>query len=244
MKALILAAGFGSRLQHKTQSLPKALVQVAGLPVLQHQLGAVIQNGIQKFIVVLGYNGDKIIDFINQNYSGLDVQFVWNREYDKSNSSYSFWQARDFIKDEPYLHLNCDILFDLKLIQRLLASDHENVIAVRRDYPLANQMENVQVNEHGKIIKMSITNFPEATGKAFGLAKLGGQSTAFIISRLSEYLSLGDKNQNYYGIIREAVKNIDYYALEAGQDLLLEVNTLEDLVLAESVLEHKRKGTA
>lgn len=228
LKALILAAGLGSRLKHVTAESPKALTRVANQPILHYQLEALRRNHIRKIGVVLGHEGEKIIDFMDQEFADLQVHYLWNRQYDQSNSSYSFWQARDWIGTEPYVHLNCDIIFSAGLLAELLKTPQANVIAVRTDVALEGKMEHVQITD-GRITQMSIRNFPEAVGKAFGLAKFGAQSTAFLNRQMEQYLKAGDKNQHFYGLIREAVHHLDYFALDVTGEVLLEVNTLTDL---------------
>jgi choline kinase len=213
---------------------------VAGRPILFYQLEALRRNGIRKIGIVLGHAGEKIMDFMGQEFPDFQVHYLWNREYDQSNSSYSFWLARDWIGTEPYVHLNCDIIFSAGLLAKLLGTPQANVIAVRTDVALEGQMEHVQLSE-GRITRMSIRNFPEAVGKAFGLAKLGIQSTAFLTGQMEQHLEKGDKDEHYYGLIRRALDNLDYFALDATGALLLEVNTLEDLERAEERVEFKWK---
>ena len=66
MRALILAAGFGSRLLEHTTNIPKALVEMAGKPILEYQIEALLQNGIKSINIVIGYQGGKIIDHLKR----------------------------------------------------------------------------------------------------------------------------------------------------------------------------------
>jgi len=79
-----------------------------------------------------------------------------------------------------------------------------------------------------RITKMSIKNRLESTGKAYGLAKFSPNGTQYLIERIGQYVSLGNKNKHCYGVIRELLGDIDYYGLDAGNELLMEVNTLSD----------------
>ena len=240
MKALILAAGLGSRLQHKTSDLPKALVSLLGKPILEYQLRALLDNNVNDIVVVVGKDGGKIIDFVRNHYPNLKVEFVWNHEYSTSNSSYSFWLAKEWIRGEVYVHLNCDILFSAAMLKKIVASSHSNIIAVRKDITLSDKMENV-VLDGGKIVRMSLVHKPDCVGKAYGLAKFSPNSTEFLIKRIESYLAEGDKNQWCFGIIHEAADRIRYYALDATNDLLLEINTLDDLEHAERILKKTKQ---
>ncbi len=232
MKALILAAGMGSRLHHETDELPKALVKVNKRPILSYQLEAIEANGVREIVIVVGRHGERIIEYIQREFSRLDVRFVWNEEYSRSNSSYSFWLARDCIDGRPYIHFNCDIILSPGLLTRVIDSPRENVLLVNKRTRLSDNMEQV-ILDKDKIVKMRNYYMPEAVGKAFGVGKFSPGSTRFLCDRIGEFIQNGDKNQNYYGVIRTAVESLGYYAVFSDDDLLMEINTLSDLEKAE-----------
>lgn len=235
MKATILAAGLGSRLKTLTANKPKALVEVSGKPIIQYQISNLIRAGINEIIIVIGYMGERIRDYVSKTFPDIQTTYFENAEYQCSNSSYSFWQARMSLIGDNYLHLNCDILFSFDLLIKVINSNYPNVIAVRRDLKLSNNMENV-VLEGDRIIDMSLINTPQAMGKAFGLAKLSDESTNYIIKKLEKYIDEGDKNQNYYGMIRQAVKELDYRAMITDKYHLLEINSLSDHETATKIV--------
>lgn len=229
MKTLILAAGLGSRLGTRTSDRPKALVEVKGRPILDYQMEVLLGSGaIDSILIVIGYQGQKIIDYISKNYPKAPVTYLHNPEFATSNSSYSFWLARELVQGEAYVHIHCDILFSPSLFQNILSSPHENVIAVKKNVPLGGHLEHVAL-EGERITEMSITQTSQSTGKAYGLAKFGPRHSSFISDRIGKLIHEGDKNQHYYAMIREVVKEIDYYAVDASSDLLLEVNTPTDI---------------
>lgn len=235
MKALILAAGLGSRLEHLTFDRPKALVAVHGRPLIDYQMESLQENGISEVIIVVGHGAEKLKCHMKSTYPTCQVTFIHNPEYKTTNSSYSFWLAAPHLKEGSYVHINCDIIFSARLLARLLSDPNENVIAIRCDIPLGDRMENVSLLDK-RIVKMSIQHFPESVGKAFGLAKLGPSSTACLLERMKKRLSQQDKNQNCFGLIRGAVNEVSYYSLDAGNDILLEINSLKDLVAVEAQL--------
>ena len=237
-KTMILAAGLGSRLKQNTADRPKALVEIGGRPILGFQLETLIEGDLDEIGIVLGYHGEMISKFVDKQFPGLDVTYFQNHEYATTNSTYSFWQAREWVGGGSAVHLNCDILFSKHLLKRLLESPHENVIAVRTDVPLGGRMEHIALNGDC-ITQMSLVQEQESVGKAFGLAKFGPSHFEFVCRYIEEHIQYGIKNEHYFGIIREAVKTLDYHALIASPDLLLEVNTVDDLCVAESILKNK-----
>jgi len=97
-------------------------------------------------------------------------------------------------------------------------------------------MEQVELDKKNKIIKMDNMQFDEAIFKAYGLAKLSRESSNYIINKIEKYLNQKNKYMNYYGIIRQAVQDIDYYGVDCKDQFLLEVNTLNDLDIANKIL--------
>ena len=100
MKAIIPVAGIGSKLRPHTHTQPKALVPVAGKPILAHIVDTLISGGIKDFCFVIGYLGNKIEAFISDYYNkkGLNVEFVIQEP--REGIAHAIWCARDCIRDE------------------------------------------------------------------------------------------------------------------------------------------------
>lgn len=235
MKALILAAGLGSRLGPITSHGPKALTCVKERPILRYQLEALRRNGIHELVVVLGYFGEQVVQYVTEEGPDFQVTYITNPDYATTNSSYSWWLAREHVAHAPYIHLNCDVFFSDGLLNRVLASPHEHVIAIRTDMALGGRLEHVGLDGE-RITEMSLSQTPRSRGKAYGFAKFGPASSAAITRRMEAYLHRGDRNQHCFGLIREAISELPYHALDATPDLLLEVNTPDELQRAEQAL--------
>ena len=227
MKALILAAGLGSRLKNLTKSLPKALVKYRDREILDYQIDALLSEGIYEITIVSGYRSDILTKFLKNKYSDANIRVVENKIYNKSNSAYSSMKALS-LTDTDYLHLNCDILFSKKILRKLINSDNENIIAVRKDLAFSDAMENV-ISLKGRIVNMSLRNTSLTSYKAYGLAKISNDA---LKENISIYDSLSKKTQlheNYFGLIRRALGKVDYNYLETDRKNLAEINTIEDL---------------
>jgi len=239
-KALILAAGMGIRLLENTKEIPKCLIKVNDKAILEYQLEAIVDNGIRNIIIVVGYKAEKVREFINSNkkFNGLNIKFIENKEYAESNSSYSFWLAKDEVKDEPYLHFNCDLIFSSELLKEVIESKYSNLIVIDKKIKLGDKMELVRLKED-RIIKMHNMYYECAEGKGVGVAKFSPENVKWIIDRIEYYLAKGDKNQNYYGIIRQAVHYKDFFGLDAKDNVLFEINTVEDLEKTKKLLKEE-----
>ena len=100
MKAVIPVAGIGSKLRPLTHTQPKALVPVAGKPILAHIVDTLISGGIKEFCFIIGYLGDKIESFVHENYKdhGIQVEFVIQEP--REGIAHALWCARESIRDQ------------------------------------------------------------------------------------------------------------------------------------------------
>ncbi|NJL15057.1 MAG: NTP transferase domain-containing protein [Microscillaceae bacterium] len=98
MKAIIPVAGIGAKLRPHTHTQPKTLVPIAGKPILSHIVDFLIEGGIQDFIFVLGYLGDKIESYISARYPEIRTEFV-NQE-PREGSAHAIWCCRELLKNE------------------------------------------------------------------------------------------------------------------------------------------------
>lgn len=116
VKAIILAAGLGTRLFPLTKDKPKALVEVQGKPLLQHQLEKLKTEGFTQVLVNIHHFGDLVIDFLekNQNF-GLDIQISDERN-ELLDTGGALRKAEDFIRgEEPVFIHNVDVLSDISI---------------------------------------------------------------------------------------------------------------------------------
>ncbi|MDP6037592.1 MAG: NTP transferase domain-containing protein [Candidatus Latescibacteria bacterium] len=118
-KAVIIAAGMGSRLRGYGVDLPKPLVPVAGVPLLKRTILSAFRAGISEFVVVTGYRGDEIQGALasDSQLADLTIDWVQNKEWERGNGV-SVLSARDYV-DEPFILLMSDHLFDPEALVKL-----------------------------------------------------------------------------------------------------------------------------
>ena len=173
-KALIVAAGSGSRLKSYTENLPKCMLDFDGKTLLERQLAAYIDCGINNISVVRGYKKDKI------NYKNL--KYFYNNDYKDNNVLNSIFYGEKAINGNVIIAYS-DILFESSVVQRLLDSDHDISVVVdidwrgyyvnRKDHPIT-EAENVIFNSNNEIVKIGkiSTEKQEVHGEFIGMMKL------------------------------------------------------------------------
>lgn len=129
MQALILAAGCGRRLRPLTDSIPKALVEINGVPLLCNALDCISGRGVAEVVLVVGDKKELIVQRVGHQYKGMKITYVENPLYNETNNVYSLWLARNYIHDDLIM-LECDLFYGRPLIDSALSGNAECNILV------------------------------------------------------------------------------------------------------------------
>ena len=114
MKVVIPVAGAGMRLRPHTYTQPKPLMPVAGKPIIQFIVDKLVESGLDDFVFVIGYLGDKIRNFIEAQYPNLQTEFVYQEN--REGSAHAIACARELIEDEDEIFIAFgDTIFDANL---------------------------------------------------------------------------------------------------------------------------------
>lgn len=119
MKALILAAGFGKRLRPLTDTIPKPMVEVNGVPLLVNALNNLVDCKVYDIGIVVGHMADYIRERIGSEYRGAKITYFENERYLETNNVVSLYVARQFLDDDVLL-LEADLFYRKNLIEALL----------------------------------------------------------------------------------------------------------------------------
>ena len=129
MKAVILAAGQGTRLMPLTNRVPKCLVRLHGKPIMQRQLESLDKAGFDQCVIVVGYRGDQVEYQFGPRFRNLEITYVNNERYEETNNLYSLWLARNFLDDDILL-LECDLVFEDGLLKDIAQRTHPDIAVV------------------------------------------------------------------------------------------------------------------
>ncbi len=112
MKAIIPVAGVGSRLRPHTYTLPKVLLNVAGKPIIGHIIDKIIEEGIHEAIVIVGYLGDMIEEYLTKNY---DIKFTFIEQEERLGLGHAIYMTKAHLGEEPVLIILGDTVFEVDL---------------------------------------------------------------------------------------------------------------------------------
>jgi len=114
MKAVILAAGQGTRIRSVHGEHPKCLIEVDQTTILDHQLEALSMAGIKEVAIVVGYEKEQIVGHVRSQELRYEqrIHFIENPAFVISNNIYSLWLAIDWLRGDSFMVLNADVIFD------------------------------------------------------------------------------------------------------------------------------------
>src|SRR3989344_7035474 len=123
MKAIILAAGIGSRLKPLTENIPKVMIPINGIPILGHQIINLIEEGIKEIYICVGYKKEVIIDYCKKEFKNINIKFIENKDFLSTNNMYSLYLAKNYFNGENFILINGDMIFDKKILDICLKNN-------------------------------------------------------------------------------------------------------------------------
>lgn len=130
MQAIILAAGMGKRLGELTKNNTKCMVCVNGVTLIERMLRQLDGQRLSRIVLVVGYEGQKLREYVGNLPISTPVVFVDNPIYHKTNNIYSLYLARDYLCKEDTLLLESDLIFEDSVIETLLADPRDTLALV------------------------------------------------------------------------------------------------------------------
>jgi L-glutamine-phosphate cytidylyltransferase len=188
MRALILAAGRGSRLGLATKDRPKCLVELSGRPLIQHQIAALGRGGASEIGIVRGYLADQI--------SIENVTYFENPRWAQTNMVMSLAAAATWMRFGPVLISYADIFYGQKIVRDLVSASGDLVVAYDRDWrklwtrrfadPLSDA-ETFRTGPRGNLIEIGrrATRIEDIEGQYMGLLKFTPRAWAAVEVLLS-----------------------------------------------------------
>jgi len=240
--ALLLAAGTGTRLRPLTRNAPKCLTEVGGRPILDRLIHNLRAKGIERLVVVLGYQGDKIREFLRHKAGDMQIDYVVNPDYRTTNNLYSLWLARQQIQ-EPFLLVESDLVFEARMLDDMLYPDR---IAISRLRPWMNGTTVALVSgSRVAAFHPDCNNSDTPCYKTVNLYSLSLKTWQVMEERLSRYVSDGRLGVYYEAVFADMVADgsLAFDAVFFDADRWYEIDTLADLDEAEKLFGSRRSTT-
>ncbi|ABK60932.1 sugar phosphate nucleotidyltransferase [Clostridium novyi] len=230
MRAIILAAGKGTRLRPLTEFTPKPLIKVNGKPIIERQIECLIEKGIKEIIIVTGYLAEKF-DYILEKYDYINIKLVYNENYDKFNNIYTMYLVKEYLND-TYV-LDGDVYINNNFINPNL--NRSTYFGIEKNnfqdewviYEKSNKIENINVesaiNEH-KVMLSGISYWSSEDGRV-------------ITDILKETLKTNMWTNLYWdNIVKDNLNKVEVYLHKINKYDCFEIDSIEDLNAVEKLV--------
>lgn len=151
MQAIILAAGMGKRLGEYTKNCTKCMVPVNGVTLIDRLLGQLSKLGLNRIVIVVGYKGKELIDYVGKEYMGLKIEYIKNLIYDRTNNIYSLALAKQHLQEDDSLLIESDLIYDDGIFDLLINNPHPNLALVAK-YETWMDGTMVRIDEDNNIV--------------------------------------------------------------------------------------------
>lgn len=242
MQAVILAAGMGKRLKELTQDNTKCMVEVNGVTLIDRMLHQIDKQHLSRIVIVIGYQGQKLIDYIATLNINTPIIYVNNPIFDKTNNIYSLALAKDWLCKDDTLLFESDLIFEDAVIEALV-NDPRDTLALVDKYE--SWMD-------GTCVKLAADDSIAAfvPGKQFQFNEIKDYYKTVNIYKFSRHFSethyvpfldayskaLGDNE--YYEQVLRVITMLDEPEIKAKRlngELWYEIDDIQDLDIAASM---------
>lgn len=234
MKAVILAAGMGTRLKPLTNDIPKTMVKVNDEPILSKQIKNLIDIGVKNIIVVTGYKSKIIVDFINKYYPF--VKIIENKDFKRTNNMYSLYLTKGIVCNNGFLLMNGDVFFDVEILRELISDSYGDSIVVEVG---AYNEENMKVRcVSNRIIEIS-KNIPKdkAYGVSIDIYKITASTSKKFFDIITEYIEIKNDLTQWTEVALNDLLKVSNFQICPLKGRWIEIDNLEDLKKAEAIFK-------
>lgn len=238
MKAVILAAGVGSRIRPLTDNCPKSLLKIGGKTILERMLTHIQDSGIDEVVFVLGYLHEQIEEFVKLNFPDLKVSFIINQKYAETNTGYSLMMTEECINGASFVKFDADVVFDKAILVNIIDSEYASCLCIDKNINLDHEEIKVIVAGANRVVKASKEVAPaDAMGESIGIEKIDNETAKLLFVELKEMMQDETNHQAYYEAAYERLidKGVPFYALDISGLKWTEIDTKEDFGVAEKL---------
>ncbi len=248
MQAIILAAGMGKRLGEYTRDNTKCMLPVNGRPLIDRTLDILANLGIHRVVIVVGYQAQNLIDHIGQRYADrLDIEYVNNPIYDRTNNIYSLSLASEQMAQDDTLLLESDLILEPSILQSLVDDPRPNLALVAK-YESWMDGTMVRIDNDNNIVNF----IPKAdfcydeAPRYYKTLNIYKFSRDFARNKylpfLDAYTKAVGNNEYYENVLRiiSFLNSHDLKALPVGEAKWYEIDDKQDLDIAEALFADEK----
>lgn len=232
----------GKRLGEYTQDNTKCMLVVNGVRLIDRTLEALHSVGVSRVVLVVGYKGQNVKDYVGDSYKHIPIEYVDNPIYDKTNNIYSLYLAKDYLMAEDTLLLESDSIFDSSVVKKLVEDPYPDLALVDK-YESWMDGTVVTLDDERRILRIidkEHFRYEEIRDyyKTVNIYKFSKEfSTKYYVPFLAAYSSALGNNEYYEQVLRVILhlRNAPLKALPLNGELWYEIDDVQDLDIASGL---------
>lgn len=248
MQVVILAAGMGKRLGNLTRNNTKCMIEVNGVTLIDRALSQFSKLNLNRIIIVVGYKGDELKNYVGDNYNGIPIVYINNPIYDKTNNIYSLSLAKQQLQEDDTLLVESDLIFEDAVLDKIISDPYPNIALVAKyecwmdGTVVTLGSDNVILN----FITKKAFNFDHKDSyyKTVNIYKFSKEfSRTHYVPFLDAYINALGCNEYYEQVLRviALLDKPDLKALPLSGEKWYEIDDIQDLDNAESIFAEEDK---
>jgi choline kinase len=232
MRAIILAAGRGRRLEASGWTAPKCLLPVGSTTILDNMLDALAKHGVRDLVMVVGYRQEDIRRHMAAR--GLQPAYVENPEFSDTNTINSLWRTREFM-DADFLYFNADVLFHGDVLGRLLAEPGSRLAVDRKK--CGDEEVKVVLDPGGRVRRIGKALDPAlCAGEFIGIAQFARRDNAAFVEALRRRnIERGEVKLFFEAAVDDLLDEHAMQAVDVSDLASIEVDFPEDWKAAQAL---------
>lgn len=242
MQAIILAAGMGRRLGELTGDNTKCMLKVNGVRLIDRALDCLSKIGLSRIILVVGYKGDNVKEYVGNSYKGVDIVYVDNPIYDRTNNIYSLYLAKDWLLKEDTLLLESDLIYEPAVVEKIVSNPYPNLALVDK-YESWMDGTVVTLDKESKIVNfLSKKQFKysdiDQYYKTVNIYKFSQEfSASYYVPFLKAYCAALGRNEYYEQVLKviTLLEDAPLKALPLAGEKWYEIDDIQDLDIASGM---------
>lgn len=242
MQAIILAAGMGKRLGELTKNNTKCMVEVDGVRLIERALRILERKNLNRIILVVGYQHENLMTFVNSLGIQTKIEFIINGVYDKTNNIFSLSLAKEQMIEDDTLLLESDLIFEERLIDMLLEDKRDSLALVDKFESwmdgtciVVDQDDNITDFIPGKLLQY---REKEQYYKTVNIYKFGADFSKNVYVPFLEAYAKVMGNNEYYEAVIKLILLLDKNTMKAKRlqgELWYEIDDIQDLDIAQTL---------
>lgn len=237
MKAVILAAGMGTRLEAASGGKPKCMVEVGGVPLIDRMIERLGDAGLTEAVVVTGHRAGELEAHLRalEHPVARGAVFVHNERYAEWGNFYSLLVAEEAVGGDGFLKLDADVLLDREVLPRVLAARGPGVLAIDRGVDLGGEEMKVRVDQGGRVVELNKRIPPAAAlGEFIGVDRVDAELSPTVFAALRELIDAGETHEYYERAYERLVQSGTAFGIaDVTGCTWCEVDDPSDLAVAE-----------